>query len=283
MSETLSAKLTDDFAYCAQVTAKHYENFSVISYFIPRYLRPHFVALYAFCRGVDDLGDEFEGDRLQALDEWQMQLERCYSGTPSHPVFRALQVSIHEFGLDRVDFQALIEANRMDQRLSSYDTFADLQTYCNHSANPVGRLVLQLFGYRDDERYRLSDKICTALQLANFLQDISVDVPRSRLYIPLEDLDRFGVTEQALREQNFDSHLADLMAFEISRTEQLFTEGQPLENMVPRRLGKQLSMYRLGGQAILHALYRNHYDPFPRPSVSTLTKGLIALKLFIGF
>lgn len=268
-----------DFAYCREVTEHHYENFSVLSWFIPKPLRPHFWSVYAFCRGVDDLGDEFEGDRLAALDEWEQDLMRCYTGTPQHPVFRALQVSIRKFALEQEDFLALIEANRIDQRVSTYETFADLRRYCSYSADPVGHLVLQLFGYWDEERKRLSDSTCTALQIANHLQDLSRDVPRGRLYIPLEDLARFGVTQQALRDQRLDPAVADLMSFEVQRTAELFKAGQPLERKVSGRLSRQLSMYRLGGEAILDALRHNGYSPFPRPTVGTLAKGLMAARL----
>lgn len=277
--ESAIVDVQQDFAYCREVTERHYENFSVLSWFIPKPLRPHFWSVYAFCRGVDDLGDEFEGDRLAALDEWEQELQRCYSGTPSLPVFRALQVSIREHALEQEDFMALIEANRMDQRISEYETFADLRDYCRHSADPVGHLVLQLFGYRDEERMKLSDSICTALQIANHLQDVSRDAPRGRLYIPLEDLERFGVHPKALREQVFDSSLADLMAYEVERTAQMFKAGQSLEQMVPGRLSRQLSLYRLGGEAILDALRHNGYNPFPRPTVGTLAKGLMAARL----
>lgn len=272
----------EDFAYCKAITEQHYENFSVLSWFIPKALRPHFWSVYAFCRGVDDLGDEYAGDRLAALDGWQEELDRCYGGTPTHPVFRALQVSIRTFALDRADFLALIEANRADQVVTEYQTFAELRAYCANSADPVGHLVLQLFGCSDEERRALSDDTCTALQVANFLQDVSVDVPRGRLYIPLDDLKEFGVTRANLSEDAFDERVASLMAFEVDRTQRLFDAGRPLEQMVPGRLGRQLSLYRLGGEAILDAIRRRGYNPFPRPTVGTLTKGLLAVKLLLG-
>ncbi|QRF23927.1 squalene synthase HpnC [Alicyclobacillus sp. TC] len=280
--QALTAGLEKEFAYCADVTAQHYENFSVISWFIPKDLRPHFCALYAYCRGVDDLGDEWTGNRLEALDQWEQQLDLCYNGRPTHPIFRALQISIQTYHLEKRDFLALIEANRMDQSISSYETFSDLAAYCACSANPVGRLVLQLFGYRDDRRQKLSDDICTALQLANFLQDLSVDIPRGRLYIPLEDLRQFDVDLTDLQAGHFNRQISCLMDFEIQRTEQFFRSGQPLEHMVPTRLGKQLRLYRLGGQAILEALRRRGGNPFPRPTVSALAKAMLIVKLFIS-
>ena len=281
MMDTLTDEVASDFAHCASVVANHYENFSVLSFFIPKELRPHFSSIYAYCRGVDDLGDEFQGDRLLALDEWESELVKCYEGTPTRPGFLALQATIQRFGLDKADFLALIEANRMDQRVSHYDTFADLRAYCAASADPVGRLVLQLFGYHDPTRRALSDQICTGLQMANFLQDVSVDIPHGRLYLPLEDLQRFGVSEQDLQDTRFDRRFAELMAFEVERTQRFFDEGKRLETMVTGRLSRQLGMYRLGGQAILDEIKRSAYLPFPRPQVSTLQKGWMAVKLLL--
>ncbi|MCL6453342.1 MAG: squalene synthase HpnC [Alicyclobacillus sp.] len=276
-----AAEVNEAFAYCTQVATKHYENFSVISWFLPKSLQRHVCALYAYCRGIDDLGDELQGDRLAAIAAWEAELNRCYGGEPRHPVFRALQETVQTFSLDRQDFLKLIEANRMDQVVNQFETYEDLRHYCTCSADPVGHLVLQLFGYRDADRLELSDHICTGLQLANFLQDISVDVPRGRLYIPLEDLRRFGVTRDDLAAGRFDDRVAALMAFEIDRTQRLFDAGRPLERMVPRRLGLQLSLYRLGGQAILDALRRRGGNPFPRPRVSKRTKFLLACRLLV--
>src|SRR5256886_3309355 len=171
------------------------ENFPVASLLFPRRLRPHLRAVYGFARLVDILGDEVEGDRLAALDELERELDACYAGEPSWPVMRILQPTIREFDLPREPFLRLIEANRMDQRISDYETWADLKDYCVHSADPVGRLVLGLLRLvGDDELVAASDDVCTGLQLVNFLQDVPRDLALGRIYMPGEDRHRFEVT-----------------------------------------------------------------------------------------
>src|SRR5208282_2919714 len=174
--------------YCRRLARSHYENFSVASWFLPERLRQHFFSLYAYCRIADDLGDEV-GDAavsLQLLDEWQRELNACYAGDPRHPVFVALAETVRQFEIPKHEFADLLTAFRQDQRTSRYETFSDLLGYCRYSANPVGHLVLYLCGYSDAERQRLSDTTCTALQLANFWQDVAVDLEKDRVYIPLE-------------------------------------------------------------------------------------------------
>lgn len=279
MAKCIPSDLEEDFAHCERVARGHYENFSVVTRLVPASLRPHICAVYAFCRGVDDLGDEWVGDRLAALDEWETQLTQAYDGEPVHPVFRALRESIRRFGLCREDFLALVEANRRDQRPSRYETFADLREYCRHSAEPVGRLVLSLFGCRDEHRDSLSDDTCTALQIANFLQDLDRDVAHGRFYIPEEDLNRFGCSRADLERRRISEPLRDCIRYELERTAQLFASGARLETLVPRRLGLQLRLYRLGGEAILAALRRQGYDPFlRRPTVEAGRKAWIALR-----
>jgi squalene synthase HpnC len=279
MARRIPAQREQDFAYCERVTRDHYENFSVVTRLVPAALRPHICAIYAFCRGVDDLGDEYAGDRLAALDAWEEQLAQAYDGEPSHPVFRALRESIRNFGLCREDFLALIEANRMDQLPSRYRTFADLREYCRHSADPVGRLVLSLFGCRDEVRTALSDDTCTALQIANFLQDLDRDVMNGRFYIPEEDLERFGCSRADLERRSISEPLRACIRHEVDRTARLFASGARLETLVPFRLGLQLRLYRLGGEAILAALRKQRYDPFlRRPTVEAGRKAWIALQ-----
>ena len=190
--------LAQAYAHCRRIALGHYENFPVVSWLLPRELRPHIFALYAYCRGVDDLGDEAEGDRLALLDEWEAELRRCYDGSPSDVRFVALADTIRRFDIPPEPFLRLIEANRRDQRVNRYQTFDELLDYCSYSANPVGRLVLYVFGYRDEERARLADNTCTALQLANFWQDVRRDLKMGRVYIPLEDMARFGYSEADL-------------------------------------------------------------------------------------
>ena len=216
MESVLTARapnLTADQAYalCARLAKTHYENFTVGSWLLPRDKRRHVYAIYAFCRSVDDLGDEHPGDRLAALDVWEEDLLRCYDGSPRHPYLVALQQTIGEFDIPRDPFLKLVEANRMDQAISRHPTYGDLEYYCQHSANPVGHLVLYVFGYRDAERQRLSDFTCTALQLANFWQDVSRDYGMGRIYLPLEDMERFGYTEDELARGVFTDGFRDLM------------------------------------------------------------------------
>src|ERR1035441_9644280 len=184
--------------YCARLARTHYENFSVASWFLPSRLRQHFFNLYAYCRISDDLGDEV-GDAaasLELLDQWQRELDACYDGTPRHPVFVALAETVREFAIPKHEFSDLLRAFRQDQTVTSFETFNDVLAYCRYSANPVGHLVLYLCGYRDPERQQLSDFTCTALQLANFWQDVSVDYEKGRIYLPLEDLRRFNVGQR---------------------------------------------------------------------------------------
>lgn len=279
-----AAELADAYARCARLAARHYENFTVASHLVPREKRPHMHAIYAFCRGVDDLGDEFPGDRPGALDAWEAELRRCYGGRPERPEFRALQATIRRFELPIAPFLALIEANRRDQVQNRYPTFADLRAYCACSAEPVGRLVLALWGFRDPERQRLSDATCTALQLANFWQDVRRDLEeRDRLYLPLEDLDRFGLRVDDLRAGRADRRLRDLLAMETARARRLFATGSRLEGLVPGRLAIQLRLYRLGGEAVLDALEKQGFDSLThRPVVGRSRKAAIALRSLVS-
>src|SRR5437870_9071786 len=189
--------------YCARLARTHYENFSVASWFLPRRLRQHFFNVYAYCRISDDLGDEV-GDTaasLRLLDEWEAELDACYAGRPRHPVFVALAETVRTFDIPKYEFSDLLQAFRQDQTVTRYETFADLLGYCRYSANPVGHLVLYVCGYRDAERKQLSDYICTALQLANFCQDVSVDFAKGRIYLPLEDLRNYSATEEDMAEK----------------------------------------------------------------------------------
>ena len=266
-----SSTLAAAYARCEAIARGHYENFTVASWFLPRDKRPHFYALYAYCRGVDDLGDEASGDRLALLDRWQRDLEGCYRDEPpDDPIFLALRETIRRFDIPREPFRRLIEANRRDQRVAEYPTYADLLEYCSYSANPVGHLVLYLFGYRDAERQALADHTCTALQLANFWQDVAVDWGKGRLYLPVEDLDRFGYRREDLARGVVNDAFRRLMAFEIDRTRALFAAGAALVDCVGPDLRLDLRLFSLGGLAILDAIERRQYNVLThRP---TLTK-----------
>lgn len=271
--------LAEAFAYCQRLTASHYENFTVVSWLLPRDLRAHMYAVYAYCRGVDDLGDEAEGNRLALLDDWERELRRCYDGSPRHPAFVALRETVRRFDIPQEPFLRLIEANRMDQRVNRYRTYGELLHYCENSANPVGHLVLYLFGYRDEERQRLSDATCTALQLTNFWQDVRRDLDKGRIYIPLEEMERFGYGEEDLLGGRFDERFRDLMAFQVERTRELFREGLRLIAAVRGRLRLDLRLFSLGGLAVLNAIEGIGYDVlYQRPKLSRTRKAWLAVR-----
>lgn len=279
----IPADLAADYAACRRLAARHYENFTVASRLLPKPLRPHMAAVYAFCRGVDDLGDEYRGNRMAALDAWEAELDRAYRGQPTHPVFRALAFTVARYDLPREWFARLIAANRRDQEGRGYRTFAELRAYCALSADPVGRIVLALFGYRDSRRQEWSDAVCTGLQLANFLQDTARDLAQGRCYIPEEDLERFGCSPDDLERRPLDPRLRAMFAFQAERAWALLEKGRLLEASVPFRLRGQLAMYRLGGQAVLSALRRQSYDPFlGRPVLSAADKARIATRALVG-
>lgn len=252
------------------------ENFPVASLLFPRRLRPHLRAVYGFARLVDILGDEVEGNRLDALDELERELEACYSGVPSWPVMRALQPTIQEFALPREPFLRLIEANRMDQRLAEYETWDDLREYCRHSADPVGRLVLGLLRLdREPELVAASDDVCTGLQLVNFLQDVPRDLELGRIYLPAEDRRRFGVT--ALDRPS--PELLELLRFEAARASGLLTAGRVLHERIGGRVGRAVGLFARGGLAALDALETAEWDVFtqrPRPSRTRLALAALA-------
>jgi squalene synthase HpnC len=252
------------------------ENFPVASLLFPRGLRPHLRAVYGFARLVDILGDEVEGDRLAALDELERELDACYSGEPAWPVMRALQPTIREFSLPRDPFLRLIEANRMDQRISEYETWDDLKEYCRHSADPVGRLVLGLLRLDGEpELVDASDDVCTGLQLVNFLQDVPRDLELGRVYLPAEDRRRFGVT--ALDRPS--PELTQALEFEAARARELLAAGRLLQARIGGRVGRGVGLFARGGLAALAALERAQWDIFtqrPRPSRTRLALAAFA-------
>jgi squalene synthase HpnC len=247
----------------------------VATWFLPRRLRQHFYNVYAYCRIADDLGDETADTALslQLLDEWEAELNACYDGEPRHPVFVALAGTVREFNIPRQTFADLLTAFRQDQRVSRYETFEHLLGYCRNSANPVGRLVLYLCGYRDAERQQLSDFTCTALQLANFWQDVTPDYEKGRIYLPLEDLRTYGVTEFDLAQKNNSAQFRELMRFEVQRAREWFKRGFPLVEKVNRELAIDLELFSRGGEEILNAIERQNYGVLGRrPAISKSRK-----------
>lgn len=273
---TYSIRREDARAYCAHLTASHYENFSVVTWLTPRELRPAFAAIYSFCRWSDDLGDEV-GDRDRSrvlLDWWRGELQALFAGiAPKHPVMIALEETIHEFAIPIDPFLDLISAFVQDQDVLEYENYDQLIDYCTRSANPVGRLVLYLGRSFNEENARLSDKTCTALQLANFWQDVSRDLDMERIYLPREDRDRFGYPESDLRAKRFTPEFASLLKFEVDRTRVLFEEGRPLIERMPRSLAVDVDLFSRGGSAILDRIERQEYDVFKsRPRVGKFAK-----------
>lgn len=265
--------LAEAYAYCRGIALGHYENFPMVSWLLPRELRDPMYAVYAYCRGVDDLGDEADGDRLTLLDEWAAELRSAYDGTPSDPRFVALADTIRRFDLPPEPFERLIEANRRDQRQIRYDTFEELLDYCTYSANPVGRLVLNIFGYRDERRFALSDATCTALQLANIWQDVARDYAMGRIYIPGEDMAMFGVTEADIASGKATTAFRKLLRYEVERTREYFRRGLPLIDSVRGRLRMDLRLFSLGGLVVLDAIKGQRFDVLSqRPTVSLSQK-----------
>ena len=264
--------------YCRQLARTHYENFTVGSLLIPRAQREHIYAIYAFCRSVDDLGDEAEGDRRELLDWWQEDLNLCYRDRPHHPVMIVLQETIQAYNIPEEPFLKLIQANRMDQEVKRYPTYQDLLHYCDHSANPVGHLFLYLFGHRDVERQRLADYTCTALQLANFWQDVARDYHMDRIYLPLEDMKQFGYTEEQLNRGLVNDNFRSLVAFEVDRTRDLFKKGSRLANLVEGSVRLDITLFSRGGLAVLDAIAKQNYDVLSRrPSLTRRHKGWLFL------
>ena len=271
--------------YCRRLATTHYENFSVATWFLPKALRQPFCNVYAYCRISDDLGDEV-GDALQSLqllDQWETELNACYNAHPRHPVFVALADTVRRFEIPKQEFADLLTAFRQDQAVTRYETFSDLLGYCRHSANPVGHLVLYLCGYRDAERRQLSDYTCTALQLANFWQDVSLDYGKGRVYLPREDLRRFGVREEQISAGQNTPAFREMMRFEVARTREWFAQGLPLTGKVSRELAIDIELFSRGGMEILNAIERQDYAVLGhRPAISKTRKLALVARAALG-
>ena len=276
-------------AYCRNLAETHYENFHVASWFLPKALRPHFHAIYAYCRISDDLGDEV-GDTAAALallDFWGRELDACYEGRARHPVFVALHETIRACAIPKEPFADLLVAFRQDQTVTRFPTMQDVFAYCRYSANPVGRLVLYACGEvspeTQEEKFRLSDATCTALQLANFWQDVRVDYAKGRVYLPLEDMQRFGASEEMIAAGTATGEFRDLLHYEVDFARGLFERGLPLIGMVNRELALDLDLFSRGGLEILRAIERRDYDVLSaRPAISKSTKLQLAMRALTG-
>lgn len=272
-------------AYCRHLAETHYENFHVASWFLPKALRPHFHSIYAYCRISDDLGDEVP-DREQALallGLWGRELDACYEGRARHPVFVALHETIRACSIPKEPFADLLVAFRQDQTVTRFETMDDVLAYCRYSANPVGRLVLYACGEVSEENFRLSDLTCSALQLANFWQDVRVDWTKDRVYLPQADMRRFGVSDATIAAGKPTPEFRALLRHEIDVTRRMFEEGLPLIGRVSRELALDLDLFSRGGLEILRAVERQDYDVLSaRPAISKATKLHLALRALSG-
>jgi squalene synthase HpnC len=258
------------------------ENFPVASRLLPADVRAHLLALYGFARLVDDIGDEIPGDRLELLDALELDLERAFTGMPGNPLLIALKPTIEQCALPIEPFKRLIEANRRDQLARRYRTFDDLLDYCALSANPVGELVLHVFGAATADRIRLSDHVCTGLQLVEHWQDVAEDYARGRIYLPADDRERFGVSEEQLGASASTATLRHLLAFEVARARELLDRGAPLIKALDGRPKLAVAAFVAGGRAALDAIERGGFDVLgarPRPGVGLKLKALLATLL----
>jgi squalene synthase HpnC len=263
------AQVAAAYAWCAKLAHSHYENFTIASWFMPRQMRRHVHAIYAYARIADDFADEEHS--LARLDEWQHELELAYSGAPHHPVMVAVADTAWRYSIPPEPFMDLLEAFRRDVNFQGFDTMAELLGYARYSANPVGRLVLYLFGFGDPERQRLSDLICTGLQLANFWQDVAVDLAKGRIYFPRDDMEAYSVSIQDLRDGRVTAGFIDLMRHEILLSREMLLAGAAMSTLVGRALRRDILMFAGGGLAILRAIERAGYDVFrARPRLSRL-------------
>ncbi|MBC8145173.1 MAG: squalene synthase HpnC [bacterium] len=274
----------DAFAYCERMAREHYENFPVGSLLVPKHLRKHVHSIYAFSRIADDIADEGDmspDERIVLLDDWERQLHDTFNGHAEHPVFIALGATVRDCGIPISPLRDLLRAFRMDARNEGFEELSDLLFYCFHSANPIGRLVLHLFGLYNEERKVLSDKICTALQITNFLQDLSIDPARGRINIPRNSFEYFEYSEAELHERVFNRSFREMIAYHVDHATNLYQHGYPLLREIPqRRLRSELGLTFLGGVRILHRIKALDYNVLDtRPTLGLRDKLWIMAKL----
>jgi squalene synthase HpnC len=279
--------LAEAQAWCRNLATTHYENFHVATFFLPRKVRPHFESIYAYCRVADDLGDEVSDPVIatRLLDTWGDMLEECYDAPErsTHPVFVALRETIDACDPPRQLFLDLLHAFRMDQYKTEYESWEELLEYSHYSANPVGRLVLWVCGYREESLAQLSDKVCTALQLANFWQDVVEDAERGRRYIPAESMMRFGVDEGQIEGRVFTPEFRGMMQDLVIRTRVMLLEGGAISSNVDKELKVVLDLFRKGGEAILSGITKQDFDVLRgRPVVSKARKVGLLMEALAG-
>ena len=267
--------------YTRWLATHHYENFNVVSFLLPRHLHQDFYNVYAFCRWADDLGDEIGDTKesLRLLAWWRDELNAMYAGAASHPVFVALSGTAHKYDIPKEPFDCLIRAFEQDQTVTRYADWDGVFGYCVNSANPVGHLVLYLCGYRDHQRQQLSDYTCTALQLANFWQDVTVDLQKDRIYLPLHLFTKYGYTQEELFALKFDDRFKNVMREAVDVAGDLFRKGLPLVRTVDRRLALDLELFSRGGMKVLDKIRAQDYNVLKRrPYVSKPERVALILK-----
>src|SRR5580698_8757697 len=279
--------LAEARAWCRHLTTTHYENFHVATFFLPAKVRPHFESIYAYCRVSDDLGDEVANPAtaLRLLDTWGQMLDECYDHPERslHPVYVALHETIVACDLPRQLFADLLHAFRMDQVKPTYDNWDELLEYSHYSANPVGRLVLRVCGYREESLALLSDKVCTALQLANFWQDVVEDAERGRRYLPGDWLREFNVEEGQIEGRVFTPEFRAMVEDLVTRTRAMLLEGGAISSQVDKELAVTLDLFRKGGEAILNGIVAESYDVLRGRPVVTKTRKLgLLLEALVG-
>jgi len=250
--------LPDAQKYCRELS-RHYENFTAGSWLFPRRMRQDLANVYAYCRYSDDLADESENS-IDNLKQWGAELAAILLEPPRHPILIALRSAIEKYDLPLTPFKDLLSAFRQDQYKTRYGTFRELMDYCQRSANPVGRIYLMLFALKDEELFRLSDEICTGLQLANFWQDVAVDLRKGRIYLPQEDMKRFEYDETRLQKQEYCREFRELLQFECDRTAEFFRRGSELERRLPKRLKLEVRLFRRGGELVLKKIRGLDYN-----------------------
>ena len=280
MQESL---INSSFKYCENIVKNHYESFPVASLLIPEKKRKYIYSIYAFARAADDFADEpdIEGGkekRLALLDEWNTKLKDCYKKKAYDPIFIALGSTVKECEIPIEPLENLLKAFRQDVIKNRYDNFQEVLDYCTNSANPIGRLVLMVFGKHDEEMFKYSDKICTALQLTNFWQDISADLEKDRIYIPQDDMKNYNYDDEELLKLKYNDNFKELLKFQVNRTDKIFEEGKELIRLTGNdkglnRLTRELKLTWLGGKEILNKIKSSNFDVLSkRPRLSFFDK-----------
>tara|TARA_Y100001970_G_scaffold28313_2_gene34640 strand:- start:1739 stop:2695 length:957 start_codon:yes stop_codon:yes gene_type:complete len=278
-NDSIDNYISKCFEECKKFTQQNYENFTIGSKFIPKDIRKHFYSIYTFCRITDDIGDESSGNRVKNLRIFEKELDKCYISRSSHPYFIALENTIKTFRIKKYLLKRIITANFIDQKKQSFQTYSELLDYCIYSANPVGRIILQLLSCSNKNNIFLADKICTALQITNFLQDIKRDTENNRIYIPISDLNKFNISTKEIKEKKYSLKFKKMMQFQVTRTKKLFEDGYKLINFVDKNLVLDISLFTMGGLSILSKIEKNNFDTITkRPTLSKLDK----IKIFIS-